>query len=87
MINVDKGQFPSQQAVYLDITVDTQRMQFVLPESKVTKILESGCNCCGAVSAQVPGEAAGQGGGYAAGWGEGNGLGCEDLHQGPIPRN
>ena len=40
MINIDKGQFPSQQAVYLGITVDTEMMLFILPEKKMSKIFE-----------------------------------------------
>ena len=39
MINIDKGQFPSQQAVYLGISVDTEKMMFVLPEKKMNKIV------------------------------------------------
>ena len=39
VINLDKGQLPSQQAVYLGITVDTQNMMFKLPAVKEEKIL------------------------------------------------
>ena len=40
MINVDKGQMPSQTAVYLGFVLDTRRMVFSLPEKKVAKMLE-----------------------------------------------
>ena len=34
VINIDKGQFPSQRAVYLGISVDTKKMMFALPRRR-----------------------------------------------------
>ena len=40
VINLDKGQMPSQAAVYLGFVLDTKNMVFRLPEEKVAKILD-----------------------------------------------
>ena len=78
VINLDKGQMPSQAAVYLGFVLDTENMVFLLPEEKVAKILDHPEE----VTAQ------GAGGGFrglqAPGRRQGLGAACEGVDTRPL---
>ena len=40
IINLDKGQIPTQATMFLGFVVDSLKMEFQLPKKKIVKILD-----------------------------------------------